>query len=276
MSEQAQRFAYLPPLSASLGALAARPHTLVGGCILILAALGWTVLALIAAHGGAVGAGLAICSPGGALDGSSAALVVPMWLAMVLAMMLPSAAPMVLAYADIAECAARKREPVVSPLVFAAGYASVWIAFALFAAFAQIALAHWRFPATAVATSLSAGAVLIAAGLYQFSALKHACLRQCRRPFAFFFTRWATTPRGVFRLGTEQGAYCVGCCWALMLAMFAVGAMNVIWMAGFGMVMAAEKLGTGKWLTRAVGAALMAAGAAFVVVGLTPDVIGAG
>ena len=84
----------------------------------------------------------------------------------------------------------------------------------------------------ASASGLFSGAIFIAAGVYQFSALKHACLTQCQHPFPFFFTNWATTPRGVFRLGVKQGLYCLGCCWAMMLVMFAVGVMNVIWMAG--------------------------------------------
>ena len=78
--------------------------------------------------------------------------------------------------------------------------------------------------------------------LYQFSALKHACLTHCQQPFPFFFANWATTPRGVFRLGLTQGLYCLGCCWAMMLVMFAVGVMNVVWMAALGMVMTIEKM----------------------------------
>src|SRR5674536_190050 len=89
------------------------------------------------------------------------------------------------------------------------------------------------------------GAIFIGAGVYQFSALKHACLTQCQSPFPFFFANWANTPRGVFRLGVKQGLYCLGCCWAMMLVMFAVGVMNVIWMAALGMVMTFEKIGTG-------------------------------
>ena len=96
----------------------------------------------------------------------------------------------------------------------------------------------------ASASGLFSGAIFIGAGVYQFSALKHACLTQCQQPFPFFFANWATTPRGVFRLGVKQGLYCLGCCWAMMLVMFAVGVMNVIWMAALGIVMTFEKIGT--------------------------------
>ena len=117
----------------------------------------------------------------------------------------------------------------------------------------------------ASASGLFSGAIFIGAGVYQFSALKHACLTQCQSPFPFFFANWATTPRGVFRLGVKQGLYCLGCCWAMMAVMFAVGVMNVIWMAALGMVMTFEKIGTGKRFTYVVGVALIAGGVAFIV-----------
>ena len=94
----------------------------------------------------------------------------------------------------------------------------------------------------AAAGALFSGALFVGAGLYQFSALKHACLTLCQRPFPFFFANWTTEPRGVFRLGLRQGLYCLGCCWAMMLVMFAVGAMNVVWMAALGIVMTVEKM----------------------------------
>jgi predicted metal-binding membrane protein len=103
------------------------------------------------------------------------------------------------------------------------------------------------------------------AGLYQFSALKHACLNKCQHPLPFFFANWTTRTGGVFRLGLRQGAYCLGCCWAMMLLMFAVGTMNIVWMAVLGIVMAAEKMATTDRLSRAVGAVLIAIGLALVV-----------
>jgi predicted metal-binding membrane protein len=118
----------------------------------------------------------------------------------------------------------------------------------------------------ASASTLFTGAVFIGAGLYQFSALKHACLTQCRQPFPFFFAHWETTPRGVFRLGLKQGLYCLGCCWAMMLVMFAVGVMNVVWMAALAIAMTVEKIINGNRLTYGLGAALIAIGVGFVLV----------
>ena len=122
--------------------------------------------------------------------------------------------------------------------------------------------------AMASASPLFSGAVFIAAGVYQFSALKHACVTLCQRPFPFFFANWTTEPRAVFRLGLRQGLYCVGCCWAMMLVMFAVGVMNIVWMAALGIVMTLEKIGTGKRFTYAVGVALIVAGVGFVLTAL--------
>src|SRR5262245_61781925 len=155
-----------------------------------------------------------------------------MWCAMTLAMMLPSAAPMIFTYAEIADTAAGKGERIVSPFVLAAGYTAVWFGFAVIATAAQIALMRAALldPSLTAASGLFSGAIFIGAGVYQFSALKHACLTQCQHPFPFFFANWKTTARGVFRLGLKQGLFCLGCCWAMMLVMFAVGVMNVIWM----------------------------------------------
>jgi predicted metal-binding membrane protein len=286
-----QEFSHLPPAAGRLGAVFARPKLLAIACVLALAGLGWLYLALLIAHMGgelgALGPGMAVldlapraiaalCRPTFGLampDGTWAAgrfsVVALMWAAMVLAMMLPSASPMILTYAEIAETAARKGERIVSPLMIAAGYTVVWLGFAAIATLAQFVLSGAALldAGMASASGLFSGAVFIGAGLYQFSALKHACLKQCRQPFPFFFAHWQTTARGVFRLGLQQGLYCLGCCWAMMLAMFAVGVMNVIWMAALGMVMALEKIAKGNRLTYVTGAALIALGVAFVLAG---------
>ena len=263
---------HLSPAASRLGAVFARPKWLAVVCIVALTGLGWLYLGLLAAGGsGFTGAlcsptfGLALM-PDGVWGVSGFVLVALMWAAMTLAMMLPSAAPMILTYAEIADTAARKSEPVVSPFVLAAGYTAVWLGFAAIATLAQYALTRAALLDAGMASvsGLFSGAILIAAGLYQFSALKHACLTQCQSPFPFFFANWATTPRGVFRLGVKQGLFCLGCCWAMMAVMFSVGIMNVIWMAGLGIVMTVEKIGTGKRFTYAIGLVSIAAGLLFV------------
>jgi len=280
---------HLPSATAGLGAVFARPKLLAIACVVALAALGWLYLALLVANMGgkftALGPGMgaldllpraiiALCRPtfglampGSAWDPSGFAVVALMWIAMVLAMMLPSASPMLLTYAEIADTAARKHERIVSPFVLAAGYTVVWLGFAGAATVAQFLFTRAALidAGMASASGLFSGAVFITTGLYQFSALKHACLTQCRQPFPFFFAHWETTARGVFRLGLQQGLYCLGCCWAMMAVMFAVGVMNVVWMAALGVVMSLEKFTSGNRLTYGLGVLLIAAGAGFVL-----------
>jgi predicted metal-binding membrane protein len=191
---------------------------------------------------------------------SLAALHLFMWMAMALAMMLPTAAPMLRTYAEIAETAASRNLAVVSPLVLAAGYLAVWFAFALAAT-----LLHWLLgmaglvsgSGVPVAAGIAAG-ILAVAGAYQFVPAKHACLVKCANPFPFLFANWTDRPRGVFRLGVRQGLFCLACCWAMMLVMFAVGVMNIIWIVALATVMAAEKVAGAVWFSRMVGVGFLA------------------
>jgi predicted metal-binding membrane protein len=265
-------FLHLAPSEASLGRAFARPRAIAAGCIIVITGLGCFYLALLAADPGGTGSWLGILA---ALcravpetwSFSEIAIAVVMWSAMTLAMMLPGAAPMILTYAEIAETAARKGERIVSPLMIAAGYATVWLLFSLAVSAIQIVLTHAALldQTLTSASGLLAAAILIGAGLYQFSQLKHACLTRCQHPFPFFFTNWATTRNGVFRLGVRQGLYCLGCCWAMMTVMFAVGVMNVAWMAGLAVVMAVEKLQHGHRFAHVVGFTLIVIGAGMAV-----------
>jgi predicted metal-binding membrane protein len=265
------QFTHLTPAEAGLGQIFARPKAIAAGCVIIIAGLGWFYLALLLAAPASswFATVQALCRtlPEGAWSFSAAAVTASMWSAMTLAMMLPSASPMILTYAEIAETAARKSERIVSPLVIAAGYASVWLVFSLLATVIQIVLTRAALLNTGItsASGILAGAIFIGAGVYQFSALKHACLTHCQNPFPFFFTNWATTLGGVFRLGVEQGLYCLGCCWAMMMVMFAVGVMNVAWMAGLAAVMTIEKLLTGRRFAHGVGVALIVVGTGIAV-----------
>jgi predicted metal-binding membrane protein len=297
------QFDALPPASARLGRLFARPRPLAVVAIAALAVLGWAYLVAMVAgmadsgEAGTLGPGMALfdrlfnpatrdelgrallaslCQPSMAhfgMPGGDAwgigdlALVVMMWGAMVFAMMLPTAAPMILTYAEIADTAASKGERVVSPLAIAAGYLLVWLGAAL-----ALGLAQWGLtaatlldPAMKSVSGLFSGAMFLLAGAYQFTSLKYACVTACQRPFPFFLAHWTTTPGGVVRLGVRQGLLCLGCCWALMAVMFAVGVMNLVWMAGLGVVMLVEKVAETTRFSRAVGAVLIVTG--LVIVG---------
>jgi predicted metal-binding membrane protein len=257
----------LPHLSyaaSRLGAALARPRVITIVCIVALAGAGWLYLGLQAASMFDV-----ICRPlsdDGQIGAGKIAIVGAMWGAMALAMMLPTAAPMILTYAEIADTAAGKGAPVVSSFIIAAGYAVVWIGFAALATVAQLVLMRAPLDATLIAAGgpISA-AMFIGAGVYQFSSVKHACLTQCQHPFPFFFANWKTTPLGVLGLGLRQGLYCVGCCWAMMLLTFTLGAMNIFWMTVLGIVMAVEKIGAGRRFSHVIGCILIAVGAAFML-----------
>ena len=248
---------HLSATETRLSSALARTRRIAILCVAALSALAWMALGLMSVD---AQFWLALCQPMAAGGLSEIALVLAMWIAMTLAMMLPTAGPMILTYAEIADTAARQHEPMASPLALTAGYVAVWLGFAVAATALQAALTQTALLDAGRTSAGLAGAILIGAGLYQFSALKHACLTLCQRPFPFFFANWTAQPRGVFRLGLRQGLYCLGCCWAMMLVMFAAGVMNVVWMALLGILMTIEKMSTTARFARAVGVALTAIG----------------
>ncbi len=196
-----------------------------------------------------------------------------MWAVMMVAMMLPSASPMILLYARVVRQAERKGSaPHASASIaaFALGYVALWSLFSLFAVAAQFGLER-AGTLSAMMSSRSAlfsGALLIAAGLYQLTPLKSACLNHCRGPAAFIASHWRPGVLGAFRMGLAHGAYCVGCCAALMLLLFAGGIMNLVWIAGLALLVACEKLAPfGAAAAKAIAVVLIGAGAALIVAG---------
>lgn len=250
---------------AGVAALLSRPRWIALACMIGLTAAGWAWLLFAMPQGISGSSGFLdmICRavPAAAGSAETVAIVAAMWIAMTLAMMLPTAGPMILTYAEISETASRKGERIVSPQVLISGYLAVWLGFAALATLAQLAVMSIAAWPSAAKVAVPASALLfLMAGLYQFSALKQACLTACQRPFSFFFLNWTDRPFGVFRLGLRQGVYCLGCCWAMMLLMLAAGAMNVIWMALLGLVMLIEKMTPLPYVRRAVGIAFAAVG----------------
>lgn len=232
-----------------------RPRFVMAVCLLVILVVSGAYL-WMAAGGTLAGIVIVLCGP------SAQAGFMPllaMWLAMTLAMMTPSAVPMISAYLDIAEAAAAKQMKVVPPLVLAAGYGAIWLSFALAAAVAQWTLIEAG--QAAVLEGRSAALVLIGAGAYQFTSLKHACLSKCRMPMPYFMAHWTDRPLGVFRMGIDQGVNCFGCCWALMMLSFVAGLMNIVWMAFIGLVMVLEKtMPQPKALSYGTGIGLIGAG----------------
>jgi predicted metal-binding membrane protein len=191
-----------------------------------------------------------------------------MWWIMMVAMMLPSAAPMIMLFASVSGKQREQGKPYVPTAVFASTYLVVWGAFSIVAASLQWWIETRIEPVAAagISNKTLAGAVLLAAGAYQLTPLKDACLRQCRSPLNFLMTRWRPGWRGALRMGVEHGAYCVGCCWLLMGLLFVGGIMNLWWVIGIAVYVLLEKvLPAGPWLGRALGAILAAAGALVLI-----------
>jgi predicted metal-binding membrane protein len=194
-----------------------------------------------------------------------------MWAAMMVAMMLPSASPIVLLYARVVRHAKTQGHDLrarAAITAFASGYLAIWILFSLLAVIAQWGLE--RLGALSAMMSVSAGllsgALLIAAGLYQLTPLKTVCLNHCRTPASFLTTHWRKGVRGAWHMGLAHGLYCLGCCAVLMGLLFVGGVMNLIWIAGLTAFMAVEKFAPfGAAAAKAMAAILIAGGVALVL-----------
>ncbi len=191
-----------------------------------------------------------------------------MWSVMKVGMMLPSVAPMILIYARVARHASSRQSPFAPVGWFALGYGLAWTGFAIFATLLQWGLesAVLLTPLMVTASPLLGGALLVAAGLYQWSPLKTACLSQCQSPLLFIQRHggFRGDHRAALALGLRHGIYCIGCCWALMLLLFVGGVMNLLWIAAIGAFVLVEKLVPGRLVQRVTGLALIAAGAALI------------
>jgi predicted metal-binding membrane protein len=202
------------------------------------------------------------------------ALAVLMWWVMMMAMMLPSAAPLVLLYGRALRQQTRADARLgasYAPTAFlAAGYLAVWLAFSIAAATLQLALEPVGLLSTTTWWSRSAtlsAVILTAAGLYQLSPLKHACLVQCRGPIAFLMRYWRPGRLGALVMGVRHGVLCVGCCWMLMALLFVGGVMNLAWIALLALLVMIEKLApAGPLVGRISGVVLLAWAAATALV----------
>lgn len=234
-----------------------------------LAVIAWLLLARSATvmadmqAGGSLGVWMqAMMRPHGALAYLAASFT--MWSLMMVAMMVPAALPLLAVYR-------RVRPPentATAPGLLIAGYLGVWLGFSLLAAAVQLLLhRHGLIGGMTLALApRAAGALLLAAGAYQLTPLKEACLTHCRSPLGFLLAHWRSGRLGALRMGAAHGLFCLGCCWLLMLLMFAGGAMSVATMAALTLLICAERLlPAGPWVSRLPGALLIAAGLALLL-----------
>jgi predicted metal-binding membrane protein len=185
-----------------------------------------------------------------------AGIMFTMWWVMMAAMMLPSAAPILLLFARVNRKEKSAGRPFIPTGIFAAGYLVAWGAFGALATGLQWALERLGLLSSMMATTSHwlGGAILLAAGVWQLTPIKGICLRHCRSPMGFLVQSWRPGRRGAFRMGLEHGSFCLGCCWFLMGLLFFGGIMNLFWIIGLAAFVLLEKtVPMGSWIGRLVG-----------------------
>jgi predicted metal-binding membrane protein len=260
---------------SALEAILRRDRAIIIAALVVLVALSWSELVWLAndmAMDGMDMAGYRMIPAAQALmmPASSPwqpiefAYVFAMWVVMMIGMMTPSAAPIMLIYARVGRQAAESR-PFASTAWFVGGYLLAWIAFSLAATLAQWGLERTALltPMMASSSKIVGGTLLIFAGLYQWTPLKDVCLRQCQAPLGFILSHggFQGAATNSLVLGFRHGIYCLGCCWALMVLLFALGVMNLFWIAGLAILVLLEKvLPSGRVIARIAGIAIFAGG----------------
>jgi predicted metal-binding membrane protein len=190
-------------------------------------------------------------------------LYLGMWVAMMAAMMLPAAAPMILIFGTVYRSKRERGGAFVPTWVFVAGYLAVWAGFGA-CAWAVSDVGHNLarvYPLLGDLGPRVAAAAMIAAGLYQLTPLKERCLSHCRSPLSFVMHHWRPGVGGAWRMGVDHGVYCVGCCWALFVLLVVVGLASLPWMGLITLIVCAEKLlPRGRLVTSVVAASLLGFG----------------
>ncbi len=266
-----RRFPGAVPSPSRVAAPSRRGRALLGSCIVLITALAWAYLVHLnrqmssSIHADTMMAkmGMVLNQPWGAGD---VFFTFVMWAVMMVGMMTVPALPVLSLFAGVHT---QRAERGVAPAVlsFGLGYIAVWLGFSACATGAQWALHQAALLSSTMATSSTpaAGAILIAVGAYQLTPLKRGCLTQCQSPLGFLMSNWRDGSSGAFRMGVRHGAFCLGCCWALMGLLFVVGVMNLVWVGALTAFILVEKIGpTGARVARVGGAVLIALGVTVV------------
>ncbi|CAN5329892.1 DUF2182 domain-containing protein [soil metagenome] len=234
----------------------------------VITALSWTYVASLASDMQNMDMATEIVMPQmRAWGGVDFALMFVMWAVMMVAMMTPSAAPMILMFAGINRRRQKQQVPYVPTSVFLLGYLVVWAAFSVLATAAQWGLhtVSLLSPMMVSTTPVLGGILLLVAGIYQWTPLKHACLSKCRSPLGFVLNEWREGRWGAFLMGLKHGSYCTGCCWSLMALLFVAGVMNLLWVAAIAGFILIEKMApAGHQMGQAAGVLLAGWGALLV------------
>jgi len=239
-----------------------RDQILIATCILLICAVAWAYLVHLDGQTSSLHASpvamAGIRMPSGPAGVGGVLLTFTMWAVMMVGMMGPSAAPILLLFATSQARRGARGAPTLT-LLFGVGYLTIWLGFSVGAT-----LAHWALDEAmllsstmAVASRRVAGGLCIGAGVYQLTPLKHGCLQHCQSPVGFLMSHWREGPRGAFQMGLRHGVYCLGCCWALMALLFAVGVMNLMAVALLTVFILAERVGRGGTIISRVGGVAM-------------------
>jgi predicted metal-binding membrane protein len=226
-----------------LGSLLKRDRIIVGAGLVLVAALAWGYTVNAARQMSGMSMRMARPDPT-AWSIASLFSLFAMWTVMMVAMMLPSATPMILTFAAVARNRRLHQRPYVPVAVFASGYLTIWGAFSALATVAQWLLHRKALlsPMMISSSALFGGVLFLLAGMFQFSPLKRSCLTRCRAPLEFITAHWREGWGGAFVMGLEHGLFCTGCCWALMALLFVLGVMNLLWIALLTVLVGLEKI----------------------------------
>jgi predicted metal-binding membrane protein len=250
--------------ASTLEAILKRDRTIVLAGVAGLSALAWAYLLALAWRMPHREMAMAMAMPHmQAWEATEVLLTWVMWAVMMVAMMTPSAAPMILMFATLNRRHRGQQGPFVPTTVFSLGYLLVWGGFSVVATLAQWGLhtAALLSPMMVSTSPMLGGLLLLAAGIFQWTPLKSTCLTQCRSPLGFLMTEWREGAWGALMMGLRHGRYCVGCCWVLMALLFVAGVMNLLWVAAMAAFVLVEKvLPRGELVGRVVGGMLMLAG----------------
>lgn len=244
----------------AIEAVLVRDRGVVLAGILLVAALAWAYTVYLAQDMDNIGTAMSMpmTESWGAVDFG---LMLLMWVVMMVAMMVPTAAPMVLMFAKVSRKRREEQRPYVPTSVFLLGYVMVWGGFAALATLAQWGLHTASLLSSMMGESTSpilGGSLLLAAGIFQWSPLKTVCLTHCRSPLGLLMSEWREGPRGALTMGLRHGVFCVGCCWVLVGLLFVLGVMNLVWIAALaGFVLLEKVVPAGQEVSRLTGLLLV-------------------
>ena len=253
--------------SGPIEAVLRRDRLVVIAGVVAVAALAWAYLVYLAQDNDGMGMSMTMAQ----LNSWSAAdfgLMFLMWAVMMTGMMVPTAAPMILLFATVNRRRQEQDRPYVSTVIFLSGYLLVWCGFA-----AVATLGNWALHVNDLLDKMMGGStsdylgggLLLAAGVFQWSRLKYACLTQCRSPLSFLMTDWQEGSGGALKMGLKHGTYCAGCCWVLMALLFVLGVMNLLWIAALaGFVLLEKVVPQGQKVSRGTGVLLVVWGALMI------------